>query len=163
MAGDTEITVVGYLTGDPELRFIPSGAGVANFTVASTPRRFDRQKNEWVDMETLFMRCQVWNQMAENVVESLKKGTRVMVTGNLISRSWEKDGQKHTAMEMTVNEIGPTLRYVTASLSGVQRQGQGNPQGHPQQAAQPVPAASPMGGSSMDPWATAPASDNPPF
>ena len=102
MAGDTQITVVGNLTGDPELRFIQSGAAVVNFTVASTPRTFERQTNEWKDGDTLFMRCSLWREAAENVAESLTKGMRVIVTGRLVSRSWEANGEKRTVMELQV-------------------------------------------------------------
>ena len=106
MAGDTVITIIGNITGDPELRFTPSGAAVANFTVASTPRAFDRQSNEWKDGETLFMRCSVWRDAAENVAESLNRGTRVIVSGRLKSRSYEtKEGEKRTVIEMEVDEV----------------------------------------------------------
>src|SRR6187431_3652515 len=125
MAGDTQITVVGNLTGDPELRFIQSGAAVVNFTVASTPRTFDRQSNEWKDGETLFMRCSLWREAAENVAESLTKGTRVIVTGRLVSRSWETNGEKRTVTEMQVDEVGPSLRYATAKVTRTQRSGGG--------------------------------------
>src|SRR6201995_2539850 len=122
MAGDTIITVVGNLTGDPELRFTPSGAAVANFTVASTPRAFDRQTNEWKDQETLFMRCSVWREAAENIAESLVRGNRVLVTGRLKSRSYEtKEGEKRTVVELEVDEVGPSLRYATAKVNKVQR------------------------------------------
>ena len=108
MAGDTVITIIGNITGDPELRFTLSGAAVANFTVASTPRAFDRQSNEWKDGETLFMRCSVWRDAAENVAESLQRGTRVIVSGRLKSRSYEtKEGEKRTVIEMEVDEVGP--------------------------------------------------------
>ena len=118
MAGDTIITVIGNITGDPELRFTPSGAAVANFTVASTPRTFDRQTNEWKDGETLFMRCSVWRDAAENVAESLDRGTRVIVSGRLKSRSYEtKEGEKRTVVEMEVDEVGPSLRYATAKVN----------------------------------------------
>ena len=124
MAGETTLTVVGNLTGDPELRFTPSGAAVANFTVASTPRTFDRQSNEWKDGETLFMRCSVWREAAENVAESLHRGTRVVVTGRLKSRSYEtKEGEKRTVVEMDVDEVGPSLRYATAKVNKTQRGG----------------------------------------
>ncbi len=124
MAGDTVITIVGNVTGDPELRFTPSGAAVANFTVASTPRAFDRQSNEWKDGETLFMRCSVWRDAAENVAESLQRGTRVIVTGRLKSRSYEtKEGEKRTVIEMEVDEVGPSLRYATAKVAKTQRGG----------------------------------------
>jgi single-strand DNA-binding protein len=122
MAGDTIITVVGNLTADPELRFTPSGAAVANFTVASTPRAFDRQTNEWKDGEALFMRCNVWRQAAENVAESLTRGARVVVTGRLKQRSYEtKEGEKRTVVELEVDEIGPSLRYATAKVNKVSR------------------------------------------
>ena len=126
MAGDTVITVIGNITGDPELRFTPSGAAVANFTVASTPRQFDRQSNEWKDGETLFMRCSVWRDAAENVAESLQRGTRVLVTGRLKSRSYDtKEGEKRTVMELEVDEVGPSLRYATAKVNKTQRGGAG--------------------------------------
>ena len=122
MAGDTIITVVGNLTADPELRFTPSGAAVANFTVASTPRMFDRQTNEWKDGEALFMRCNVWRQAAENVAESLTRGARVVVTGRLKQRSYEtREGEKRTVIELEVDEIGPSLRYATAKVNKVSR------------------------------------------
>ena len=114
-------TLVGNLTDDPELRFTPSGAAVANFTVASTPRAFDRQSNEWKDGETLFMRCSVWRDAAENVAESLTRGTRVIVTGRLRSRSYEKDGEKRTVIEMDADEVGPSLRYASAKVTRAQR------------------------------------------
>ena len=118
MAGDTVITIVGNLTADPELRFTPSGAAVANFTVASTPRTFDRQANEWKDGETLFMRCSVWRDAAENVAESLHRGTRVIVQGRLKMRSYEtKEGEKRTTTEMDVDEVGPSLRYASAKVT----------------------------------------------
>ncbi len=131
MAGETPITIVGNLTADPELRFTPSGAAVANFTVASTPRQFDRQANEFKDGETLFMRCSVWREAAENVSESLTRGARVVVTGRLVSRSWQtQEGENRTVMEMQVDEIGPSLRYATAKVTKAQRGGgQGGQQG----------------------------------
>ncbi|MGC5614688.1 single-stranded DNA-binding protein [Georgenia sp. Z1491] len=126
MAGDTIITVVGNLTADPELRFTPSGAAVANFTVASTPRQFDRQSNEWKDGETLFMRCSVWRDAAENVAESLTKGMRVMVQGRLVQRSFEtQQGEKRTVVEMQADEVAPSLRYATAKVTRTQRGGGG--------------------------------------
>ena len=126
MAGDTIITVVGNLTADPELRFTPSGAAVANFTVASTPRTFDRQSNEWKDGEALFMRCNVWRQAAENVAESLTRGARVVVTGRLKQRSFEtREGEKRTVVELEVDEIGPSLRYATAKVNRASRGGGG--------------------------------------
>ncbi|WP_432533833.1 single-stranded DNA-binding protein [Kineococcus arenarius] len=126
MAGETVITLVGNLTNDPELRFTPSGAAVANFTVASTPRTFDRQSNEWKDGETLFMRCAIWREAAENVAESLTRGTRVVVTGRLQSRTFDtKEGEKRTVIEMQVDEIGPSLRYATAKVTRASRGGSG--------------------------------------
>src|SRR4051812_42385562 len=126
MAGDTIITVVGNLTGDPELRFTPSGAAVANFTVASTPRAFDRQSNEWKDQETLFMRCSVWREAAENIAESLQRGNRVIVTGRLKSRSYEtKEGEKRTVLELEVDEVGPALGCAAGKINRTQRSGGG--------------------------------------
>ncbi|WP_134774603.1 single-stranded DNA-binding protein [Ornithinimicrobium flavum] len=124
MAGETPLTVIGNLTADPELRFTPSGAAVANFTVASTPRTFDRQTNDWKDGETLFMRCSVWREAAEHAAESLHRGDRVIATGRLVSRSWQTpEGENRTVMEMQVDEVGPSLRYATASVTKAQRQG----------------------------------------
>lgn len=118
MAGETTITLVGNLTADPELRFTPSGAAVANFTVASTPRTFDRQTNEWRDGDAMFLNCAVWRQAAENVAESLQKGMRVIVQGRLKSRSYEtREGEKRTVFEIDVDEIGPALKYATAKVS----------------------------------------------
>lgn len=149
MAGDTLITVVGNLTGDPELKFTPSGAAVANFTVASTPRSFNKQSNEWQDGETLFMRCSLWREAAENVAESLVKGTRVIVQGRLVQRSYEKDGDKRTVVELQVEEVGPSLRYASAKVTKV---------GSKSNAGM---ASSRAGG---DPWAAQPpVSDDPPF
>ncbi|RIK14361.1 MAG: single-stranded DNA-binding protein [Acidobacteria bacterium] len=148
MAGETPITVVGNLTADPELRFTPSGAAVANFTVASTPRTFDRQTNEWKDAETLFMRCSVWREAAENVSESLHRGTRVVVTGRLVSRSWQtQEGENRTVMEMQVDEIGPSLRYATAQVTKAQRGGgQQGGWGGGQQGGQSAPQQGQSGG-----------------
>src|SRR5690625_5560034 len=144
MAGETVITVVGNLTADPELRFTPSGAAVARSTVAATPRTFDRQANEWKDGETLFLRCSVWREAAENVAESLAKGMRVIVQGRLVQRSFEtREGEKRTVVEMQVDEVGPSLRYATAQVTRTQRGG-----GFGQQQQ-------PAGGQSNDPWATA--------
>ena len=118
MAGDTIITVIGNLTADPEMRFTPSGAAVASFTVASTPRTFDRQAGEWKDGETLFMRCSIWRDAAENVAESLTKGTRVIVQGRLVQRSYTtREGENRTVVEMQVDEIGPSLRYAKAQVT----------------------------------------------
>ena len=126
MAGETTITVIGNLTNDPELRFTPSGAAVANFTVASTPRTFDRQSNDWKDGETLFLRCSVWRDAAENVAESLSRGSRVIVSGRLKSRTYDtKEGEKRTVFELDVDEVGPSLRYATAKVNKTQRGGGG--------------------------------------
>ena len=144
MAGDTIITVIGNLTADPELRFTPSGAAVANFTIASTPRAFDKQTNEWRDQPALLLRCSIWRQAAENVAESLTRGMKVIAQGRLSQREFEKDGQKRTVIEMTVDEIGPALSFATAKVHRAERQGQ------PQTAA-------------ADPWGSATNSDEPPF
>jgi single-strand DNA-binding protein len=126
MAGETVLTIIGNLTNDPELRFTPSGAAVANFTVASTPRTFDKQSNEWKDGETLFMRCSVWREAAENVAESLTRGTRVIVSGRLRSRTYDtKEGEKRTVVELEVDEVGPSLRYATTKVSKTSRGGGG--------------------------------------
>src|SRR6187549_2062290 len=149
MAGETVITVVGNLTGDPELRFTPSGSAVANFTIASTPRTFDRQSNEWKDGETLFLRASVWREAAENVAESLTKGTRVIVSGRLKSRSYEtKEGEKRTVVEMEVDEVGPSLRYASAKVTKTQRGSGGGGFGGQQGGG--------SGGQQEDPWATSP-------
>jgi single-strand DNA-binding protein len=126
MAGDTPITVVGNLTADPELRFTPSGAAVANFTVASTPRSFDRQTNDWKDQETLFLNCSVWRQAAENAAESLQRGMRVIVQGRLKARSYEtREGEKRTVFEIEVEEVGPSLKMATAKVTKTSRSGGG--------------------------------------
>jgi single-strand DNA-binding protein len=175
MAGDTTITVVGNLTADPELRFTSSGAAVASFTVASTPRTFDRQSGEWKDGEALFMRCSIWRQAAENVAESLTRGARVIVSGRLKQRSYDtREGEKRTVIELEVEEVGPSLRYATAKVNRVSRGsgdgggfggggGGGNGGGGGGQSRQSAPAD--------DPWGSAPAaggggggfSDEPPF
>jgi single-strand DNA-binding protein len=127
MAGETVITVIGNLTNDPELRFTPNGAAVASFTVASTPRTFDRQSNEWKDGDTLFLRCTVWRQAAENVAESLHKGTRVIVQGRLKQRSFEtREGEKRTVVELEADEVGASLRSATAKVSKANRGAGGN-------------------------------------
>lgn len=171
MAGDTVITVVGNLTADPELRFTPSGAAVANFTVASTPRTFDKNSNEWKDGEALFLRCSVWRQAAENVAESLHKGTSVIVQGRLKQRSYEtKEGEKRTVYELDVEEIGPSLRWATAKVTKASRSGGGNGGGGFGGGGGNFGGGQPSGGD--DPWASAPASsaassggwsDEPPF
>jgi single-strand DNA-binding protein len=166
MAGDTVITVIGNLTADPELRFTQSGAAVANFTVASTPRTFDRQSGEWKDGEALFMRCNIWRQSAENVAESLTRGARVIVSGRLKQRSFEtREGEKRTVVELEVDEIGPSLRYATAKVNKVSR-GSGGGGGF---------GGSGGGAPTDDPWGSAPPagssgggggggfSDEPPF
>lgn len=127
MAGDTVITVVGNLTGDPELRFTPNGAAVANFTIASTPRNFDRASGEWKEGETLFLRASIWREAAENVAESLRKGMRVIAQGRLKSRSYEtKEGERRTSMELEIEEVGPSLRFASASVNRNQRSGGNN-------------------------------------
>ena len=136
MAGETPITVIGNLTADPELRFTPNGAAVANFTVASTPRTFDRQTNEWKDGDAMFLNCSVWRQYAENVAESLSKGTRVIVSGRLKARSYEtQQGEKRTVTELEVDEVGPSLRYASAKVTKTTRGGGAAQQ--PQQAGGP--------------------------
>ncbi len=169
MAGETVITVIGNLTNDPELRFTPSGAAVASFTVASTPRMMDKSTNEWKDGDALFLRCSVWRQAAENVAESLQRGARVVVTGRLKQRSFEtKEGEKRTVVELDVDEVGPSLKYATAKVTKASRGGGGN--GY--SSGSGAPQSAPSGGSSGsdDPWASAPAggggggwSDEPPF
>lgn len=173
MAGETVITVVGNLTADPELRFTPSGAAVASFTVASTPRTFDRQTSEWKDGETLFLRCSVWREAAENVAESLAKGNRVIVQGRLVQRSFEtREGERRTVVEMQVDEVGPSLRYATAKVTRTPRGGQGGGQGGGFGGGQQQGgfgggnANQPAGGQADDPWATGGSSsfgDEPPF
>ncbi len=124
MAGETVVTVVGNLTADPELRYTQNGLPVANFTIASTPRTFDRQKNEWVDGDALFLRASLWRDFAENVAASLTKGTRVIATGRLKQRSYDdKEGNKRTVVELEIDEIGPSLRYAHAAVQRVQRDG----------------------------------------
>lgn len=145
MANDTQLTVIGNLTSDPEIRYTPSGSAVANFTIASTPRAFDRQSNEWKDGETLFLRASVWREAAENVAETLTKGTRVIAQGRLKSRSYQtKEGENRTVMELEVDEIGPSLRYAKAAVTRSQK-GQGG--------GSPAPA-------SNDGWGAPPASGN---
>jgi len=150
MAGETPITLVGNLTADPELRFTPSGAAVANFTVASTPRNFDRQTNEWRDGDAMFLNCAVWRQAAENVAESLQKGMRVIVSGRLKSRSYEtREGEKRTVFEVDVDEIGPALKYATAKVT---RTSGGGGQGGGRQSGSGGGQGG--GGFNEDPWAT---------
>ncbi|GAA2610926.1 single-stranded DNA-binding protein [Streptomyces axinellae] len=160
MAGETVITVVGNLVDDPELRFTPSGAAVAKFRVASTPRTFDRQTNEWKDGESLFLTCSVWRQAAENVAESLTKGTRVIVQGRLKQRSYEdREGIKRTVYELDVDEVGASLRNATAKVtktSGGGRGGQGGGFGGGQGGGNAGGGGQQGGGSAPagDPWAT---------
>jgi len=186
MAGETVITVVGNLVDDPELRFTPSGAAVANFRIASTPRTFDRQTNEWKDGDALFLSCSVWRQAAENVAESLQRGMRVVVQGRLKQRSYEtREGEKRTVVELEVDEVGPSLAFATAKVTRASRSGggggysgggQGGGQSRPQQSgggndpwATPAPAQGGQGGGGQaapagDPWgAPGVGSDEPPF
>ena len=153
MAGETIITLVGNLTADPELRFTPSGAAVANFTVASTPRTFDRQTSEWKDGDAMFLNCSVWRQAAENVAESLTKGTRVIVQGRLKSRSYDdREGNRRTVFEVDVDEVGPSLARATAVVT---RATAGGGKSAPRQPAGRPPAA--------DPWAQPIPADEPSF
>ncbi len=179
MAGETVITIIGNLTADPELRYSGSGSPVANFTVASTPRTFDRNSGQWRDGETLFMRCSVWREVAENVAESLTKGTRVIVQGRLTQRSYQtRDGQQRTTVELQVDEIGASLRYASVQVSknpsrfnnngggdqygggsgGGYSQSYGGGQGYGQgsygQGGSGVSYNAAPGGSDADPWAT---------
>lgn len=154
MAGETVITVVGNLTADPELKFTQSGAAVASFTIASTPRTLNRQSGQWEDGEALFLRCNAWRQLAENVAESLTRGSRTMVQGRLRQRSFEtKEGEKRTVIELEVDEIGPSLRYATAKVNKVSRGDGGGG----------------FGSATADAWGTAPPAgggsfaDEPPF
>lgn len=151
---ETTITIIGNLTADPELRFTPSGAAVANFTVASTPRTYDKAANEWKDGEALFLRCQIWREAAENVAESLVRGSRVIVTGKLKQRSFEtREGEKRTVIELEADEIGPSLRYATAKVNKAHRTSGSKPAMKQQD----------------DPWGSAPqgnsfgGDDEPPF
>jgi single-strand DNA-binding protein len=181
MANETAITVIGNLTDDPELKFTPSGAAVANFTIASTPRTFDKQSNEWKDGEALFFRCAAWRQLAENVAESLTKGQRVIVTGNLRIRNFERqDGSRGTSVEINVDEIGPSLRWATAKTTRASRDGGGSGGGGgfggggggggSAPANDPWASPAPGGGgnrgggapASNDPWGGG-GSDEPPF
>ncbi len=173
MAGETILTVIGNITDDPDLRFTPSGAAVANFTVASTPRIFDKQTNEWKDGDALFLRCSIWRQAAENVAESLQRGSRVVVQGRLKQRSYEtREGEKRTVVELDVDEIGASLKYATAKITKTTRSGGGGGDhasaggsgggGNDPWASQPAGGGGQSGGN--DPWA-APAGggDEPPF
>lgn len=154
MAGETNITVIGNLVDDPELRFTASGVAVANFRIASTPRMFDKASGEWKDGDSLFLSCSVWRQYAENVAESLTKGTRVIVTGRLKQRSYEtQSGERRTVVEIEVDEVGPCLRNATAKVARVARDGgYGGASG----GGFTAPAATPP----ADPWAAQPAGDS---
>jgi len=172
MAGETILTVIGNITDDPDLRFTPSGAAVANFTVASTPRIYDKQTNEWKDGDALFLRCSIWRQAAENVAESLQRGSRVVVSGRLKQRSYEtREGEKRTVVELDVEEIGASLKYATAKITKTTRSGGGGGGGGggdtSGQAGNDPWASQPSGSQSSsgnDPWA-APSggTDDPPF
>ena len=156
MAGDTTITVIGNLTDDPELRFTPSGAAVAKFRVASTPRFMDRASGEWKDGEPLFLSCTVWRQAAEHVAESLQRGARVIVSGRLKQRSYEtREGEKRTVIELEVDEIGPSLRYATAKVQKMSRSGGGGGFGASGGGGGGGGAGQGGGGNFDDPWATA--------
>jgi single-strand DNA-binding protein len=157
MAGETTLTIVGHLCADPELRFTPTGAAVANFTVASTPRNYDRQSGEWKDGDALFLRCSLWRDAAENVAESLVRGMRVIVTGRLRQRSFEtREGEKRTVVELEADDVGPSLRYATAKVQKVKRSGGGGGENWNRAA-------------SDDPWGSAPPAgqgagyDDPPY
>ena len=156
MAGETTITIVGNLVADPEIRFTPRGDAVASFTVASTPRTFDRASGEWVDGDAMFLACQVWRQAAENVAESLTKGMRVIVQGRLKSRTYEtRDGNRRTVLEVEAEEVGPSLRYATATVN---RATSGGTPAPTRQAQRPSPRPK-----VDDPWAVNTASEEAPF
>ncbi|MFM8824343.1 MAG: single-stranded DNA-binding protein [Candidatus Nanopelagicus sp.] len=161
-AGDTNLTMIGNLVSDPELRFTPSGAAVAKFTVASTPRYLDKNTNEWKDGDSLFLQCQIWRQAAENVAESLTKGMRVIVSGRLKQRSYEtKEGEKRTVFEVEVDEVGPSLRNATAKVTKTARQGGNTYAASSNQSSSTDDpwSAAPVGGG----WSTTPSDDAPPF
>ena len=154
MANETTLTIIGNTTAPAELRFTPSGAAVASFTVASTPRTFDKNANEWKDGTTLFMRCSAWRELGENVAETLdQKGMRVVVTGRLTQREYEKDGQKRTVVELEVDEVGPSLKYASAKVTRAQRSGNGGGQGGQWGGQQPA----------ADTWGQGGADQGPPF
>jgi single-strand DNA-binding protein len=177
-AGDTQITIIGNLTRDPELRYTPTGQAVANFAVASTPRYLDKNTNEWKDGDALFLNCSVWRQAAENVAESLQRGMRVIVSGRLRQRSYEtKEGEKRTVVEVEVDEVGPSLRYASAKVTKSGRSGGGSGSGgfgggggQGGQGGQGGGYSGGGGGRADDPWASdagsggdASFSDEPPF
>jgi single-strand DNA-binding protein len=157
VAGETIITVVGNLTADPELRYTQNGLAVANFTIASTPRTFDRQSNDWKDGEALFLRASVWREFAEHVAGSLTKGSRVVATGRLKQRSYDdRDGQKRTSIGLEVDEIGPSLRYATAQVTRSTGGGGGGSRGAVGGGSGSAPSGGPAkagGGAQSDPWA----------
>jgi single-strand DNA-binding protein len=163
MAGETVITIVGNLTDDPELRFTPSGAAVAKFRIASTPRTLDRESGQWKDGEPLFLACNIWRDAAEHVAESLQRGARVIVQGRLRQRSYEtREGEKRTVYELEVDEIGPSLRYATAKVQKMSRSGGGGggfgASGGGGGGNRPAPSGNSGGGGGNnfdDPWATA--------
>jgi single-strand DNA-binding protein len=168
MAGETIITVIGNLTADPELRYTQNGLPVANFTIAATPRNFDRASGEWKDGDALFMRCSVWRDFAEHVAGSLTKGMRVIAQGRLRQRSYEtREGEKRTAIELEIDEIGPSLRYATAMVTRTQNaRGQQPQQGHQQAAQQSAPPASDGWATQQPPadtWSTGQYGDDTPF
>lgn len=172
MSGETTITIIGNLVADPELRFTPSGAAVANFTIASTPRTFDKTRNEWVDGEALFLRCSIWRDAAEHVAESLTRGTRVIATGRLRSRSWEdkQTSQKRTSIELDVDEIGPSLRYTSGKVSrgahGAGSQSRTAPSGGSPVSVDPWASNAPQNGSQGGGWGRSSglsSYDEPPF
>jgi single-strand DNA-binding protein len=162
-AGDTNITMIGKLTNDPELRFTPNGAAVAKFTVASTPRYMDRTTNEWKDGDTLFLNCQIWRQAAENVAESLTRGMRVIVSGRLKQRSYEtKEGEKRTVFEVEVDDVGPSLRNATAKVTKTTRQNAGAAASSftaAEASDDPWASTTPVGGG----WSSSVAEEQPPF
>ena len=191
MAGEPVLTIVGNLTGDPELRYVSSGTPVASFTVASTPRTLNRQTNQWEDGEAMFVRCSVWREYAENVAESLTKGMRVVVTGRMTVRQYEYNGERRTSIELQVDEVGPALRYARAQVTRVSGGQGGSNQGGSGQGGSSYGSSSrggnagagapaggqsqghasydaPSGGSAYDPWQQSPAGgssfdDLPPF
>lgn len=166
MARETQITIIGNLTADPELRFTPSGQAVVDFTVASTPSQYDSKTGQWRDGNTLFMRCSAWNEFAENISETLRKGMRVIVQGSLTQRSYEdKQGQNRTVVELRVDEVGPSLRWARAQVSRTERSDQGRggyqggnrggaPRGGSYGGSSTAGYGAPAGGTVDDPWRT---------
>ena len=164
MQGNTPITIVGNLTGDPELRYTPSGAAVANFRIASTPRQYNSQTGQWEDADGLFLTCNVWREQAENVAESLQKGMRVTVTGNLRQRSYEtREGEKRTVYEVEVDDVGPSLKWAVARVERTNRSSGGRSSTAAPQAGYGAPSGQ-QGRVDDDPWGAAPQDDSePPF